>query len=180
PPGSHWYYASGTSNILSRLIRSTVGDDRYRDLPRTALFAPLGMGGAVMERDGSGDYVASSFMYATARDWGKLGQLYLQDGIWQGKRILPEGWVRYSTTPAPADPARQYGAHLWLQVPDSMIGADRVPLPADSFHAIGFESQFVTVVPSRRVVLVRLGLTRHPGSWRQDRWVAQVLAALPR
>lgn len=180
PPGSHWYYASGTSNIISGLIRSNLGEARYRRFPRDALFGPLGMDSAVIERDAAGNFVASSFMYATARDWAKLGQLFLQDGVWRGKRLLPEGWVRYSTTPAPADSSGQYGAHLWLQIPDSLLGPDRVPLPPDSFHAIGFESQFVTVVPSRRAVLVRLGLTRYPGSWRQDRWAEQVLAALPR
>jgi CubicO group peptidase (beta-lactamase class C family) len=180
PPGSHWYYASGTSNILSRLIRTSVGEDRYRRLSRDALFGPLGMDSAVLELDATGDYVASSFMYATARDWAKLGQLLVQDGVWQGRRMLPAGWVRYSTTPVPADLNGEYGAHLWLKIPESLRGPDPVPLPPDSFHAIGFESQFVTVVPSRRAVLVRLGLTRQPGAWRQDRWVQRVLDALPK
>ncbi|NJN22094.1 MAG: serine hydrolase [Leptolyngbya sp. RL_3_1] len=123
-----WSYASGTTNILCRIIRQVLGDSLadYWAFPHRALFEPLGMTSAVLEPDAAGTFVGSSFMYATARDWLKLGQLYLQDGCWQGRRLLPEGWVQYSTTPS--DPGQRYGAHFWRQVPFS-FASRQVPRP---------------------------------------------------
>jgi CubicO group peptidase (beta-lactamase class C family) len=118
-------------------------------------------------------------MYATARDWARLGQLYLQDGMWKGDRILPEGWVTYTRTPAPASPTGSYGAHFWLRIPPK-YGSEDSQIPADAFHAAGHEGQFVTIVPSHGVVIVRLGKTRDPMSWDHGSFVEQVLAALRR
>jgi hypothetical protein len=116
-------------------------------------------------------------MYATARDWARFGMLYLQDGVWNGHRILPEGWVSYTVAPAPADRHRPYGAHFWLDVPAEYRGtADH--LPSDAFHAVGHEGQFITIVPSQDAVIVRLGRTRYPEAWDHDRFVRDVLAAL--
>jgi len=176
PPGTRWHYASGTSNILSRLIRRTVGEADYPGFPKRALFAPLGMDSAVLEQDASGTFVGSSFMYATARDWATLGQFYLQDGVWNGRRLLPEGWVRYSTTPAPHAPHGEYGAHFWLKLDDSPA-ATASTLPADAFHGIGFEGQYLSIVPSQRLVVVRLGLTREGKAWRQGEFLARVIEA---
>jgi hypothetical protein len=118
-------------------------------------------------------------MWATARDWARLGQLYLDDGVWEGERILPQGWVTYSRTPAPAAPDGQYGAHFWLKIADAYRRASpSFALPADAFHAVGHEGQFVTIIPSRRLVVVRLGLTRRAGAWAHDEFVARVLHAL--
>lgn len=176
-PGSTWQYSSGTTNIISRVIRSVMHNDgEYLSLPRRALFDRLGMTHAVLEADAAGTFVGSSFMYATAREWARLGMLYLQDGVWEGQRILPEGWVRYTRTPAPADPRKRYGAHVWLQVADEYSG-DAV-LPADAFHAIGHAGQFVTVIPSASLVAVRLGLTRYPEAWDHTAFVRDVLTAL--
>lgn len=174
PPGTRWHYASGTTNILSRLIRKTVGEAEYPGFPRRALFEPLGMDSAVLEPDASGTFVGSSFMYATARDWAKLGQLYLQDGIWNGRRLLPDGWVRYTVTPAARAPNREYGAHFWLRLDD----AAAYPLPPDAFHASGFEGQQLSIIPSRRLVIVRLGLTRHAEAWRRGEFVSRVVEAV--
>jgi CubicO group peptidase (beta-lactamase class C family) len=175
-PGTRWQYASANTNILSALIRAAVDGD-YHAYPRRALFAPLGMESAILETDSHGTFVGSSYMYATARDWAKFGQLYLADGVWGGRRILPAGWVLYSTTPAPADSTQQYGAHFWRKVPaEYRRGQDR--LPADAFHAVGHEGQFVTVIPSAGVVIVRLGRTRHPDGWDHVHFVELVLAAL--
>jgi CubicO group peptidase (beta-lactamase class C family) len=176
-PGSVWSYSSGSSLILSRLLRERLGDEAYRVFPRKALFEPLGFTKAVLEADATGTFVASSYMYATARDWARFGQLYLQNGVWQDQRILPEGWVEYTRTPAPADSLAAYGAHFWLSTPMEYQGP-AVRLPADVFHAVGHEAQFVTIVPSHDVVVVRLGKTRYPGSWEHDRFVAAVLAAI--
>ena len=179
-PATKWHYSSGTTNILAGIIRTVLNDDpEYLTFPRRALFEPLGMDSAVLEADASGTFVGSSFMYATARDWARFGVLYLQDGIWNGNRILPEGWVTYSRSPAPADPRRHYGAHFWLQIPDEYRKSDE-PLPGDAFHAAGHEAQFVTIIPSRSVVIVRLGRTRYADAWDHAAFVREILAALPR
>lgn len=178
-PGTKWMYSSGTTNIISRIIRNAIGDTAYADLPRRALFHPVGMGNSIIERDASGAFAGSSFMYATARDWARFGQLYLQDGVWEGRRILPEGWVRYSATPAPAAPDGKYGAHFWLKIPKEFLGGDYEKLvPADAFHCIGYEGQFVSIIPSRQLVIVRLGLARAPSAWQQDVFIDKVIASI--
>ena len=179
-PGTRWSYSSGTTNIIAYAIRQIVGDSDYLEFPRRALFDRLGMTSAVMETNAAGTFVGSSFMYATARDWARFGLLYLRDGVWSGQRILPEGWVAYTRTPAPNAPDEQYGAHFWLRIIKAQrCGNDGQPLPLDAFHAIGHEGQFVTIIPSRELVLVRLGLARYPCAWDQQMFVHLVLAALP-
>jgi len=117
-PDSKWSYSSGTTNIISRIVRQAIGgtDQDYFSFPRDELFDKLGMNSAVIEPDASGTFVGSSYMYATARDWARFGLLFLQDGVWRGERILPEGWVEYSTTPTPKAEQGGYGAQWWLNV----------------------------------------------------------------
>jgi CubicO group peptidase (beta-lactamase class C family) len=115
PPGTVWHYSGGTSLILSRLLRNSFQSERdYLRFPRERLFDPLAMRSAVIEADDSGTLFAASFMYASARDWARLGLLFEQDGMWQGRRLLPEDWVAYTLTPASAAPDGRYGAH-WLK-----------------------------------------------------------------
>ena len=183
PPGTRWQYSSGTTNILSRIIRDAVGgtEQDYLAFPRRALFERIGMRSAVIEPDSSGTLVTSSFMYATARDWARFGQLLLQDGVWNGERILPEGWVRYMATLTPLSKRKDFGAHLWVKVPppfDSVV-TPRPQLPSDTFHAVGHEGQFVSVIPSRQLVVVRLGLSRREHAWDHDGFLARLLAAFP-
>lgn len=178
-PGSQWRYSSGTTNILSRVMRRAVGDTDYHSFPHRALFQPLGMKGAVLEPDASGTFVGSSYTYATARDWAKLGLLYLQDGMWNGQRMLPEGWVRHATTPASSIPGNAFGAHFWLQIPDEYkSGGDASLLPQDAFHAVGHAGQFITVIPSRELVVVRLGLSRYASAWQHDIFLNKLLMAI--
>lgn len=177
-PGATWGYSSGTSNILARVIRNVLRDESaYLTFPRRALFDRIGMLSATLETDAAGTFVGSSYMYATARDWARFGTLYLQDGVWNGERILPEGWVAYTTSPAPADDQGRYGAHFWLRVPDEYAGTDP-HLPAQTFHAAGHEAQFVTIVPSHELVVVRLGHTRYPEAWDHPTFIRDVLTAL--
>ena len=179
-PDEKWSYSSGTTNIISRIIRHTVGNQKdYAAFPRKALFNRIGMRSAIMEMDASGTYVGSSFMYATARDWARFGLLYLQDGIWQGERILPEGWVKYSTTPTPRAPKGRYGAHFWLNRGDSENPEDRPfpQLPTDLFLAWGFQEQQTVILPSHKLVVVRLGMT-HQGLWGLESFVTDVLKAI--
>jgi CubicO group peptidase (beta-lactamase class C family) len=120
PPGARWQYSSGTAAILAPVMREALGgtEQDYLQFPRRALFTPLGMRSAIFEPDASGMLVTASFMYASAHDWARFGQLLLQDGMWDGRRILPEGWVRYMTTATPQSPRRDFGAHLWVKVPE--------------------------------------------------------------
>ncbi|AFY88108.1 serine hydrolase domain-containing protein [Chroococcidiopsis thermalis] len=169
-PGSKWQYASGTSNILSRIVRRAVGDRDadYLTFPRRALFNPLGMSSAVIEPDASGTFIGSAFMYATARDWARFGLLYLQDGVWEGQRILPEGWVKYSRTPAPAAPKKNYGAHFWLMNVSTPSGHSKI------MTAQGFQDQYTAIIPSHQLVIVHLG--RNKNRTRQQ-FIPRVLAA---
>lgn len=176
PPGTLWNYSSGTSNILSRLVRDILGDAAYPGFPRRALFEPLGMDSAVLEQDAGGTFLASSYMFATARDWARFGQLYLEDGVCAGRRLLPEGWTRFCASPTPQSQGR-YGAHWWLKLHDSLGGqtAAAERLPQDAFHACGHEGQVLSVIPSRRLVVVRLGLSIVHGSWDHAAFLAALL-----
>lgn len=175
PPGTHWEYATGTTNILARAMRDRLGE-HYAAFPRRALFGPLGMASAVLEPDAAGTFVGSSFMYATARDWARLGLLFLADGTWNGERILPPEWARAAATPAL--PGSRFGAHWWLRLKRPQ-GAAPVALPADVFHAGGHAGQYVTVVPSRALVIVRLGHSVPGDAWDQEAFVARIIAAIP-
>ena len=106
--GEMWHYSSGTVNILSSIIRRTVGDSDYYKFPYEQLFYRIGMYSAVMEPDAGGTFVGSSYCYATARDWARLWLLYLRDGVWNGQRVLPEGWVDFTQA------GEGYGALWWL------------------------------------------------------------------
>jgi CubicO group peptidase (beta-lactamase class C family) len=182
-PDTRWSYASGSSNLLARALREVVGGEQadYLSFPARALFDRIGMQSAVMEVDASGHFVGSSFSYATPRDWARFGQLYLQDGIWEGERILPEGWVEATRTPTPAAPLGEYGSHFWLNAGAPGNPARRMypRVPADAFFARGHDEQSVSIVPSRETVIVRLGQTADSSAWDLEDFLAQVLGALP-
>lgn len=165
-PGSVWSYSSGTSNILSGVIRWTVGGylQEYYDFTQKRLFLPLGIHTATLETDNNGTFIGSSYMYASARDWARLGQFCLQDGRWQGNRLLPEGWMNYSTTPTPNNPRNNYGAHFWLNADPEDSNQQRTwpNLPSDTYSMSGFQGQRVIIIPSRDLVVVRLGFSGGP------------------
>jgi CubicO group peptidase (beta-lactamase class C family) len=179
-PGTYFQYSSGTTNILSRMIRQTVGDREYYQFPYKELFHKIGMNTAIIEPDASGTFVASSYSFASARDWARFGMLYLNDGTWNGERILPQGWVKYSTTPAPAAPMRQYGAQIWLNLGaiDNPTLVEYPGLPNEAIVFDGFERNFVVIVPSKKLVVVRLGVT-HNKNFSLANLVNGVIEALP-
>lgn len=176
PPGTKWGYASGTTNILSLIARRTLGDEAYASWPRRALFDPLGMDSAVFETDESGTFVGSSYLFATARDWARFGALFA-DG---GRTLLPADWVRFSATPTPQAPEGKYGAHWWLKLSPELGGKSpsASAIPADAFHALGHEGQCVTVIPSRGLVVVRLGMSIDIKAWNHAAFLRDVLAAV--
>jgi CubicO group peptidase (beta-lactamase class C family) len=178
-PGTHWDYSSGASEIIARILRESFATERdYLRFPRERLFDPLGMRSVVLAPDASGTFIASSFLYATARDFARLGLLFLQDGVWQGQPLLPNGWVVYSRGPARTLADGSYGAHIWLRLPKSP-GLGVPPMPEDAYYFLGHDEQIVAIVPSRDLVIVRLGLTRDGGDWDHARDLAPIVQAVP-
>ena len=134
----------------------------------------------VLEPDAGGTFVGSSYAYATARDWARFGLLYLNDGVWKGERILPEGWVDYSRTRAQAAPMGEYGAQFWLNLgaPDDPSKRIYPDAPTDLYWADGFEGQNVFIIPSRELVIVKL--SQSTGNALDDNWLLKrLLEILP-
>jgi CubicO group peptidase (beta-lactamase class C family) len=179
-PGSKWNYSTGTTQIISRIIRGAFADqEEYLAFPRTALFNRIGMRSAVICPDASGTFVGGAFVFACARDWARFGLLYLHDGMWGEERILPEGWAAFTRTPAPAAHG-VYGAQFWLnQGQIKGLGVSRLyaEAPRDLFYCAGYQSQLVIIIPSRKLVLVRLGMTTK-GEWAMDDFILNVLRAI--
>jgi hypothetical protein len=162
PPGSTWNYNDGNYVILSQLIREAVGG-HAADVMRFAgreLFGPLGMHNVTLQFDASGNPEGSGEMLASARDWARFGMLYLDDGVVGGKRILPEGWAQYSAS-ATSNAWVGYGAGFWTNQGDSFGANYRIShgWPRDAFMAKGTIGQYVIVIPSQRLVIVRLGIS---------------------
>jgi CubicO group peptidase (beta-lactamase class C family) len=157
-PGTYQQYSSGSSTLLCSILAERTG--RGPNLPRDLLFAPLGLAGAVLEPDAVGTPVCSSYLWATPREWAAVGQFALDDGVWNGQRLLPSGWLADSTKAVDvtsAEPA-PYASGWWpnRRVDGSLVEAG---LPADAFFAEGHDGQWTIVVPSQRLVVVRLGFT---------------------
>jgi len=179
-PGTAWQYSSGTTNILSKVVRGVVGDAEYHGWPRRALFGRIGMSSATPEPDPSGTFVFSSYMLATARDWARFGQLFLDRGRWKGDQILPEEWIDFSTTPTVQCPEGRHGAHWWVKL-NPEIGGDSPAarrIAADAFFAIGHEGQTLSVIPSKRLVVVRLGAAIYIDAWNHAQFIADVQDAV--
>jgi CubicO group peptidase (beta-lactamase class C family) len=173
-PGTRFRYANNDILFAIRALRAAINDDeRYHAFPRAELFAPLGMTHTVAETDVGGNFILSSQVWSTARDLARLGQFWLDDGVWHGRRILPEGWMRYMTTPSGPQPATGpgYGATMWLFGPAQ-------GLPAGSYAAQGNRGQYVMVVPSLHLIVVRRG--EDGGDMRFDiaRFTADMIEAL--
>lgn len=181
-PDEVFSYSSGTSNILCKRIRELVADDElYHQFPTTQFFQRVGMYSAVFETDPSGTFFGSSFVQATPRDWARFGLLYLQDGMWNGRRVLPEGWAAYSATATPTAERGEYAAHFWANAGKPDDPADRrfPSLPTDAYQASGFQGQAVLIVPSADAVIVRMGMTHDRAAWSLDAMAAPILQALP-
>jgi len=157
-PGTHWSYSSGTTNLLSKLVMNKIGNkEEYLRFPYDSLFNKIGMNSAVLETDESGLYTGSSFCYATPRDWAKFGLLYLNNGNWYGDQVVEESWVDFVQDPA-SNSDGEYGGQFWLNYNHSTYP----DAPADLYSCNGFQGQFVFIIPSRDLVIVRMGLAERP------------------
>jgi CubicO group peptidase (beta-lactamase class C family) len=161
PIDTHWSYSSGTSNVVSQLVRNQFENQQaYWSYPYDSLFNKLGMESMIMEPDASGTFVGSSFAYATARDWAKLGALYLKKGYWNGEQIFNRDWASYVGTPTPTAEGGVYGAHFWMDAGDSKQEKLWKGIPKDAYYMSGFEKQCVMIIPSRNIVIVRLSYSK--------------------
>ncbi len=182
-PGTRWSYANNDSLIAMRALREKIGSDKkFHAFPFERVLHPLGMSHTFLETDWNGDFIMSSQVWTTARDLARLGLVYLNDGVWEGKRIIPEGWAAYVASPAMDQPPLQrrdgsliggYGAQFWL------FGA-RHGLPAGTYAALGNRGQHLVIIPSRNMLIIRRGFDDNGGA-RFDimAFAHDVLAALP-
>ncbi|MEM9332224.1 MAG: serine hydrolase [Pseudomonadota bacterium] len=151
-PGATFVYSSGTSTMLARAWQDRLGDDSLQ-YPQESLFKPLGMTSAVMETDANDTFVGSSYMYATARDWARFGQFLLQKGVWEGQQLLPVGYTDWMFEPLASSPDQYTKGHMWRRAPGGQ------PAFEDIVWMSGHDGQSIAVIPSRNMVIVRLGLT---------------------
>ncbi|MDZ4370140.1 MAG: serine hydrolase [Phenylobacterium sp.] len=166
PPGAVWSYASGTTNILARLAATAAGGE-FAGFMSSRLFGPLGMSSAVPKFDEAGTFIGSSYCFCTPRDFARFGLLYLRDGVWENRRLLPRGWVDYARTPTaqPAGTAEgRYGAHWWLDVGGP-----------GSFSANGYAGQYTILVPDLDLILVRNGDTPLESKDHLKAWVGEII-----
>lgn len=155
-PNNSWNYSSGTTNLLSGFIRNQFKTHQeYLDFWYAELIDKIGMNSMLIETDLTGNYVGSSYGWATPRDWAKFGLLYLHKGRWNGEQILNESWVEYTKTPT-NDSNNEYGAHFWLNA-----GGVYPSAPKDMYSCNGYQGQRVFIIPSKDVVIVRMGLTEN-------------------
>lgn len=177
--GEVFNYSSGTSVMLSRIWQNAFDDPAAAlSWPRDALFDPLGMRSAVFEADARGTFVGSSYIYATGRDWARFGQFLMQRGVWNGRSLLPVGYVDWMAEPHPASNGEYGRGHVRLSQPKHYLPGPNADLPADTFHAQGHDGQTVSVIPSEDLVVVRLGLTPNKLGYKPGHLIEAVIEAL--
>ncbi|MGI9530690.1 serine hydrolase domain-containing protein [Lutimonas sp.] len=172
-PDESWNYSSGTSNLLSGpLLRAQFNSHQeYLDFWYTELLDKIGMHSAVVEVDQVGNYVGSSYAWATTRDWAKFGLLYLHEGNWNGEQVLDSSFVKYVATPTNSSEGR-YGAQFWLNA-----GAYFPDVPADMYYCSGFKGQYVFIFPSQNLIVVRTGLTGDP-TFNVNEFLKEIIASI--
>tara|TARA_R110002049_G_scaffold144404_1_gene306634 strand:+ start:1154 stop:2488 length:1335 start_codon:yes stop_codon:yes gene_type:complete len=171
-PTEIWNYSSGTSNLLSGILKTKFNTHQeYLDFPYTSLVDKIGMHSMIIEADMEGNYVGSSYAWATTRDWAKFGLLYLHKGSWNGTQIFEPEWVDYSTKPTPHSNGT-YGAHFWLNAEGKFPD-----VPRDMYSANGFQGQRVFIIPSKDLVVVRTGLAEAP-YFNTNAFLAGIIAAI--
>jgi CubicO group peptidase (beta-lactamase class C family) len=174
PPGTRFRYANNDTMLAARALRAALGDGQEAlAFPFTSLLWKIGMTRTVPETDWEGNFILSSQVWTTSRDLARMGLLYLNDGVWNGERVLPAGWGRYVASHGPAQPASGYGygATFWTFPKNS-------GLPADAYVARGNRGQYLAIIPSRQMLIVRRGFDGAGGNFDLDAFTRDVLAAL--
>lgn len=177
PPGTEGRYRNSDPLTLGHLIREAVEarGESYHTFPQRALFDRIGIRRQVLETDPYGNFLLTGFDYGTARNWARLGMLYLQDGMWMGERLLPEGWTKFVSTPAPAWDRPVYGGQFWIN------GTGEWNLPRDAYYMAGAGGQYTFIVPSHDLVVVRMGHFRgsRAGARTLNAALAELMRAVP-
>jgi CubicO group peptidase (beta-lactamase class C family) len=177
-PGERFNYSSGDAVLLSRFWMSAMnGRSQALTFPARALFAPLGMASAVMEPDETGIFVGSSYMYATARDWARFALFLLEDGVWKGNRLLPTGFVGAMALPSKASDGAYSHMQTWAMGP-GRESDDDYGLPDETFWILGHDGQSAAVIPSKKLAVIRLGLTPSKLGYRPQTMVKRILDIL--
>jgi len=178
-PDEDWAYQTLNPVLLAKIIRNVIdNDEAYYRFAREQLFDKLGMYHSYLQADAAGTFAGGAFMYASARDWVRFGLLYLNDGKFNGEQILPTGWAEYTNTASPASlKKRPYGAQFWLNAKGANQWMPSVP--ADAYAARGHNGQMTLIIPSKKLVIVRLGMTFDKDTWNPEPIVAEIIAALP-
>ena len=176
PPNTDGRYRNSDPLTIGYLIKQAVEKrgENYLTFPQRALFDRIGIRRQVLETDPYGNFVMTGYDYGTARNWARIGMLYLQDGMWNGQRILPEGWTKFVSTPAPAWKQPVYGGLFWLN------GIGTFPIPKNSYYAAGGGGQNVFIIPDKDMVVVRLGHFRGAAAAtpRVDAALAKLMSAV--
>lgn len=172
-PTEIWNYSSGTTNLLSGILRQQFRTQQeYLDFPYASFIDKIGAHSMLIEADLKGNYVGSSYAWANTRDWARIGQLYLNNGSWNGEQLFSEEWVNYIATPTQFSNGK-YGAHFWLNsngfYPD---------VPRDLYSMNGFQGQYVFVIPSKELVVVRTGLAENP-VFDVNRFLSSLIETIP-
>ncbi|MEN8789586.1 MAG: serine hydrolase [Flavobacteriaceae bacterium] len=172
-PGQVWNYSSGTSNLLSKMLRSRFNSYQdYLNYPYQQLIDKIGMHSMIIETDMAGNYVGSSYGWASTADWARFGLLYLNKGNWQGEIVFEPAWVDYVTQPTDHSEGK-YGAHFWLNAQGKYPD-----VPKDLYSANGHQGQRVYIIPSKELVIVRTGLAESP-FFDENTFLSDILSALP-
>ncbi len=179
-PDQRWVYSSGSSNLLADVLYTRVGGipEALHLLAYDEFFFRLGITTAVFEHDESDAFVGSSYLYMSARDWLRVCKLYMDDGVCNGERILPEGWVKYSLTPTAHATDACYGAHIWLNAAPDPADRQMPGVPADAFMFKGFQSQWIVGIPSRDLMVARLGVTHGEEGWSPEEVITELMGVL--
>ncbi|WP_172830866.1 serine hydrolase [Polaribacter sp. KT 15] len=168
-PNATWNYSSGASNLLSKILRNQFNTHQeYLDFWYTDFIDKIGMNSMIVETDLAGNYVASSYAWATARDWAKFGLLYLKNGNWNGEELFTKDWVDYATTPTPTSHGI-YGAQFWLNA-----NGGYKDVPKNMYYADGYQGQRVYILPDEELVVVRFGLS----GFQENKFLSEIISAV--
>ncbi len=175
PPGTHFNYSTGDANLLGKIVQQSVGGSMQNayDFYQTQLFHKVDIRSAFIEFDATGQFVGGAYAFMTPRDWARLGQLYLQEGNWKGEQVISSEWVNYVSKPSPL--TDEYGGQIWL----NSNGADWPNVPHDAYYFAGHQGQRVVVIPSKKLVVVRTGVTENYDVIGLDGIISEIIAALP-